>query len=410
MSKTRLAIVCSHPIQYFAPLFRALARDALLELEVFYTWSQARDGCLYDTGFEREVSWDVPLLEGYAHRFVRNVARRPGTDRFLGLRNPDLIRELELWQPGALLVYGWSHFSHLQVLRHFKGRIPILFRGDSTLLDTSTKLRTAARRCALTRIYRHVDLALAVGQNSRDYFLWSGMSPEQVTIVPHSIDVPRFIDQPGTQQRRASDWRRELGIGASEITIVFAGKLQPKKDPELLLQAFLRLPSDLSARCHLVFVGTGELEQRLKGGAAHCQRVHFLPFQNQSAMPAVYRLGEIFVLPSRGPGETWGLALNEAMASGRAVIASSKVGGARDLIRPGVNGWTFRSGDIDDLVRVLSEAARLGLSGLKAMGTESQKMSYMWSTEECAVGTRESVEQAVKRYKVQSVTNIALTQ
>jgi glycosyltransferase involved in cell wall biosynthesis len=88
--------------------------------------------------------------------------------------------------------------------------------------------------------------------------------------------------------------------------------------------------------------------------------VHFLPFQNQSLMPVVYRLGNVFVLPSQGPGETWGLALNEAMATGRAIIASSKVGGARDLILPGTNGWIFESGDRGALERALGQAADRG--------------------------------------------------
>lgn len=403
MSKARLAVLCSHPIQYHAPLFRALAQDRLLDLEVFYTWSQARDGRLYDEGFGHEVQWDIPLLAGYAYRFVPNVAQRPGTDHFFGLRNPDLIRTLEQARPDALLVYGWSHFSHLQALRHFKARVPVLFRGDSTLLDPSTKLRTAARRLALTWIYRHVDVALAVGQNSRDYFSWSGMAPSQIKIVPHSIDNARFADESGSQHQRASDWRRELGIGDGEITIVFAGKLQAKKDPELLLRAFLKLQADLPTACHLVYVGAGELEGALKTAAAACPRVHFLPFQNQSVMPAVYRLGDIFVLPSRGPGETWGLALNEAMASGRPVIAGSNVGAARDLIRPHVNGWTFKSGDLGDLIAVLGEAVDRGASGLSAMGAESQTMSLSWSVDGCAAQIRDAVIEAVGSFGSQPV-------
>jgi glycosyltransferase involved in cell wall biosynthesis len=397
MSKTRLALLCSHPIQYHAPLFRALAEHRSLEPRVFYTWSQVQDGPLYDSGFGRDVEWDLPLLEGYAHGFVPNIARKHGTDHFLGIRNPELIRTLEQWRPQVLLVYGWCHYSHLQVLRHFKGRVPVLFRGDSTLLDQRTWPGAAIRRAVLRWIYRHVDVALAVGQNSRDYFLWSGLTPEQIRIVPHSIDTGRFADASGMHQQHAAQWRQEFGISTTDTVLVFAGKLQPKKDPLLLLRAFLELQSMLPSKCHLVYVGTGVLESQLKAAAAHCQSVHFLPFQNQSVMPAVYRIGEIFVLPSRGPGETWGLALNEAMASGRAVIAGSKVGSARDLIKQGVNGWTFSSGDLADLVSVLRQATTLGLRSLTAMGAESRKMSAAWSTGACAAQISAAVLQAVAR-------------
>ena len=72
-----------------------------------------------------------------------------------------------------------------------------------------------------------------------------------------------------------------------------------------------------------------------------------LPFQNQSRMPLVYRLGNIFVLPSAHE-ETWGLAVNEAMACGRPVLVSDMVGCAPELVMPGQTGEIFRTDDWDD--------------------------------------------------------------
>jgi glycosyltransferase involved in cell wall biosynthesis len=141
----------------------------------------------------------------------------------------------------------------------------------------------------------------------------------------------------------------------------------------------------------LIFVGNGEIESELKGQADRYDNVHFLPFQNQSLMPVVYRLGNAFVLPSQRPGETWGLALNEAMATGRAIIASSKVGGARDLVQPGTNGWVFESGDLDALGRALSRAVDCKRAGLAAMGNAAQALGEQWSTEESARAIRDSV-------------------
>ena len=76
--------------------------------------------------------------------------------------------------------------------------------------------------------------------------------------------------------------------------------------------------------------------------------------------------------------------MNEAMACGRAVIASSQVGGARDLIRAGVNGWLFESGDLNGLADVLHQAAARGRQGLRAMGASGQTLISDWSTEESA--------------------------
>lgn len=380
MPQPRLAIVCTHPIQYYAPVFRALAASGRLQLKVFYTWSQAAGDSVFDSGFGTAVKWDIPLLEGYAHQFVPNVAKRPGPDHFGGLDTPTLAAEIEVWKPDAVLVYTWNSRSHLQALRHFKGRLPVLFRGDSTLIDPRPWWRALLRRVALTWVYSHVDVAIAVGSNNRDYFAWCGLPPQRIALAPHSVDTARFAADSDRHEALAARWREVMSIPPEATVILFAGKLQPKKNPFLLLDAF----GALNDGSHLVFVGNGGLESELRERARARVNVHFMPFQNQSAMPAVYCLGDVFVLPSQGPEETWGLALNEAMASGRPVIASTRVGGARDLIQPRVNGWIFESGDRRALELTLREATASGRQGLRAMGAVAQTGSARWSTEESA--------------------------
>jgi glycosyltransferase involved in cell wall biosynthesis len=352
----------------------------MMDLRVFYTWSQAAGDGFYDTGFGAEVKWDIPLLEGYAYQFVRNVAKRPGPDHFWGLNTPTLTKEIEAWAPDAVLVYTWNSWAHLRALRHFKGQVPVLFRGDSTLLDPRPWWRTLLRRLVLTWVYSHVDVAIAVGTHNRDYFLWCGLPLQRIALAPHSVDTVRFAADSAYHENQAARWRQELGISAEALVILFAGKLQPKKNPHLLLDAF----NAAGDRLHLVFVGNGELEGELKARAAAREAIHFMPFQNQSVMPAVYRLGDVFVLPSQGPEETWGLALNEAMASGRAVIASTRVGGACDLIQPGENGWIFESGDRAALTYLLRQAVGYGRARLHAMGRAAQAGGVQWSTEASA--------------------------
>jgi glycosyltransferase involved in cell wall biosynthesis len=387
MPPRKLAIVCTHPIQYYAPVFRALAQSDQIDLRVFYTWSQAAAGGMFDSGFGTAVQWDIPLLDGYAHQFIPNVAKRPGLGHFGGLNTPTLVHEIETWGPHALLVYTWNSRAHLRALRHFKGRVPVLFRGDSTLLDHRPWWRALLRRVFLTWVYSHVDAAIAVGTRNRDYFAWCGLPLRRIAIAPHSIDTARFAAGSADHEDLAQHWREEMGIGREEIVILFAGKLQAKKNPCLLLDSF----ENLGHSAHLVFVGNGELEHELKARARAIKNVHFMPFKNQSLMPAVYRLGDIFVLPSQGPEETWGLALNEAMASGRAVIASSKAGGACDLVRPGETGWIFQSGDRSALLDVLRRAVGGGRPNLHAMGQVAQASSNHWSSEESARSIADAV-------------------
>ena len=390
----RLAVVSTHPIQYYAPVYRALAKSRCVMPRVFYTWSQTAAEPVFDPGFGRNVAWDIPLLDGYDHVFVDNTAKRPGSDHFHGIRNPALNTAIEAWHADAILVYGWNLHSHLQAMRHFKGKIPVLFRGDSTLIDPQTPLRKMARKLYLRWVYSHVDLALAVGQNSCDYFRWAGMADERITVVPHSVDTSRFHDPGGDQDRLAQRWRDELGCHPDALIIVFAAKFQAKKDPVLLLRAFMSLQSS----AQLVFFGEGELESDLREISGRDPRVHFRPFQNQTTMPAVYRLGDVFVLPSCGPGETWGLAMNEAMASGRGVIASSRVGGARDLVDPGETGWIFEAGDERSLRRALTDALNLGRDGLMRLGERCKASSDRWSSDCAAAGIESAVIAAVRAF------------
>jgi glycosyltransferase involved in cell wall biosynthesis len=389
--KTRLAIITTHPIQYYAPLFAALSRSSAIHPRVFYTWSQAVGADIADPGFGRVVRWDLPLLSGYEFEVVPNLAKDPGTHHFAGLRNPSLTSAIRAWQADAVLVFGWSSESHLGALRYFKGKIPVLFRGDSHLLDSQRPWRKVARRAFLTWVYRHVDVAIAVGSNNYDYYRWCGLAESRLAFAPHAIDVQRFADPEGIHHRRASQWRQELTIPPDGPVILFAGKMQPKKDPQLLLESFLA--ADRPG--HLVLVGSGELEAALRTRAHGHGNVHFLPFQNQGAMPAVYRIGDVFALPSRGPGETWGLALNEALACGLPLIAGTQVGAARDLIVPWVNGWLFTSGDGRQLTGVIRDALESGPARLRDMSQAAMKESARWSIEVAAPGIEAAVVRAV---------------
>ena len=396
MSAVRLAIVTSHPIQYYAPLFRSLAQSGEVLPRVFFTWSQTEAGPVRDAEFGRSISWDIPLLEGYEYEFVKNISRHPGTDHFWGLNTPGLATAIEAWNADALLVIGWHSWSHLRALMHFKGRVPVFFRGDSTLLDPRPALRSAVRRQLLAWVYRHVDVALAVGANNADYFRWCGRSERVIRLVPHAVDTARFAADAQRHEAQARQWRRECGIADTARALVFAGKLIPKKDPMGLLRAFAGAVAADDEQLHLVFVGAGALKEALQAQAAGRRNVHFRPFQNQQSMPAVYRLGDVYVLPSLGPGETWGLAMNEAMASGSLVIASDRVGGARDVVEHGRTGWIFPAGNHAALVRHIKTLKTLDAAQLSRMKAAAAERSQRWSIESAAAALKSAVLAGVR--------------
>ncbi len=338
----KLAIVTTHPIQYNAPLFRLLATGNKIVLKVFYTWSQAKDK-IYDPDFGINRNWDIPLLDGYSYSFVDNISPTPGSHHREGIINPTLNEEIEEWGADAILLFGWNFVSHLKAMRYFKGKIPVCFRGDSTLLDEPEgfSIKKLIRRISLKWVYRHIDYALVVGTANKEYYKVHGLKDEQLVYAPHAIDNNRFCSDDNQQNKKANDWRDSLRIGPDEVVFLFAGKLSRKKNPEILIRAFKKL-KDKSKR-KLVIAGTGELEEELKGTYENDSDIRFINFQNQSLMPVLYRMADVYILSSAGPGETWGLSVNEAMACNRPAIVSEKCGCYLDLIDHGLNGFVFHT-------------------------------------------------------------------
>jgi glycosyltransferase involved in cell wall biosynthesis len=359
----RLAFIASHPIQYVAPLYQRLARRDDLAIKVFFTW-HAAEAPVRDRGFATPVAWDVPLTEGYDFERIANVSADPGTHRFLGLRNPGLVERVAAWQPDAVVVNGWAWFSHLQALHalHRRG-VRMLFRGDSHLLDEAMAgPRWLLKRTLLRRVFSWPAGFLVVGSANRAYFERFGVEPARLQACPHSIDVSRFAEPADELERQAAQWRTQLGISPGRTVVLFAGKFERKKRPVELMRAVQRLDDPDIV---LVLVGGGELQDDIDGiAAAEPARFRVIPFQNQSRMPVVYRLGDLFVLPS-AHGETWGLAVNEALACGRPVLVSDRVGCASDVVDAGC-GRVFSWSEPDALGRAMRELTKDG-DRLRAM-------------------------------------------
>ncbi|HTH49776.1 MAG TPA: glycosyltransferase family 4 protein [Candidatus Limnocylindria bacterium] len=367
MTSRRLAIVLSHPVQYYSPWFRWLRAHTPLEFKVFYLWEFGVEP-RQDPQFGTTFSWDVDLLGGYESEFVPNRAADPGTHHFRGLDNPALTTRLAAWQPNALLLFGYNWLSHQRAIGWaWRRGVPLLFRGDSHLLGRGRP--QLLRRFLLGLLYRRFAAVTYVGTANRDYFRVLGVPASRLFFAPHSVDAERFDPDDDDARLEAARLRRELGLEGKRV-LLFAGKFHPRKQPRELLRAFLAVATVDDA---LVFVGDGEEKSALAdaaAGAATC--VRFLPFANQSQMPARYLLADIFVLPSRGHYETWGLAVNEAMHLGRPCLVSDRVGCQQDLVTPGETGWVFPADDAAALASTLRTALRTPAAELQRLSANAR--------------------------------------
>ncbi|HEX2852737.1 MAG TPA: glycosyltransferase family 4 protein [Opitutaceae bacterium] len=352
-NSTRLAVVLSHPTQYYSPWFRWLRANTPLEFRVFYLWEFGVTA-QRDPKFQTTFKWDVDLLSGYEHEFVPNTARDPGTHRFGGLRNPTLTARLAAWRPAAVLMFGYNFAAHLRAIAWARRRgIPLIFRGDSHLMGRGAPRPWVA--LALRILYAQFAAFPSVGAANRDYYRGLGVPERKLFFSPHSVNAALFDPDEPSHRDAAEALRRRLGLAPETRVVLFAGKLVPDKQPRELLQAFLSLqPADTT----LVIVGEGPEKTALQEIArtAPAGAVHFLPFANQSEMPATYLLADLFVLPARGHYETWGLAVNEAMHMGTPALVSDLVGCQRDLVTDGETGWVFQTGRPDALKQKLAAA------------------------------------------------------
>lgn len=393
-ARVRLAVVASHPVQYVAPWMAHLAQCPDLELKVFYLWDfgvVARE----DPGFKQAFIWDLPLLEGYCSEFVPNASRHPGTESFGGLYNPSIVPVLRAWQPDVILLIGYAYRSHLQVLLSPRlWRVPMLLRGDSHDLARPGGLRTWASRQARRVLFRRFRGFLAVGRANADYFRNCGVSEDRIVFAPHAVDNDRFRGQAAAVRDQAAAWRLELGIPSSAFVFLFAGKLEDKKRPQDLLAAFSALETPPSRPAVLLFVGSGALEARLRdaAGTRVGESIFFAPFQNQRRMPVVYAAGDLLVLPSLGPSETWGLAVNEAMNLGVPAIVSTHVGCGPDLVEEGRTGWTFPAGDVSALAATMRTALETGHTEFEAIRRNVREKVARYSYGAATAAVRDTLE------------------
>jgi len=343
----RIGFLVSHPIQYYAPIFRALAGRC--DLTVYFAHRQSAEQQA-SAGFGVAFDWDVDLLSGYRSQFLTNVSRSPSTDRFWGCDTPGVRQEIARGRFDAFIVPGWALWSYWQAVRACRRvGVPVLVRGDSQLRGRRNALLRSAKEVAFSRLLRYFDGYLYVGQRNREYLLHYGAPASRLTFSPHCVDNDAF--RAGTVAAR----QRVEGEGAQRTgrrRILFVGKLVQRKNPLDLLRAAALLQNQ-GQSLEVAFVGSGELAGSLEEFARTAGvAVQFHGFVNQSQLPAIYASADVIALPSDAT-ETWGLAINEAMACGVPAVVSDAVGCGPDLVEPGRTGAVFPTGDVAALAKAL---------------------------------------------------------
>lgn len=391
----RLAYFVSHPIQYQAPLLRLIAADPDIQLRVFF-YSDFSLQAYQDPGFGRAIEWDVPLTEGYEHQFLDCWGYH---QRKSFLQQPiakDILRQLKAGKFDIIWVHGWSDFCSLQAISAAnKLGIPILLRGEANLLqEPSSSGKRLAKEVFLSWLFKKISRFLYVGKLNYQFYKSYGASDDCLFKMPYAVDNNFFQKQAMMAQSSREEFRKLLNLEPGRKIILYAAKLIEKKRPQDLLAAYQLLSKDgfQEPEPYLLFVGDGILRSQLEAEAKATgwNSIRFLGFRNQSEMPTIYDLCDVFVLPSSF--EPWGLAVNEVMNAGKAVVVSDQVGCTPDLVMEGQNGCVFSVGD----VAALADAMRWAINNASTAGEMSRKRIQDWSFDTNLVALKASLR-SIKR-------------
>ncbi len=357
----RVAYLLSHPIQYQSPLLRRLAQEPTLDLTVFYT-SDFSVRSYRDEGFGVSVAWDIPLLDGYRHAFLPRLLDAPPVT-FLRPLNYGIYQRLRRGKFDILWVHGYATLNSMVAMLAAKALgIPVLLRTDSTLIDHPRSAAKLFVKDIFFRLLRPLVFgALSVGQRNSEY--WRHHLGEEARIypMPYAVDNDFFAQQTALAAPQRESLRAALRLAPGRPVILFASKLLARKRCIDLVEAYLLFSQNLppETRPYLLIVGDGEERARIEARIAQANAaadIRMLGFRNQTELPPLYDLCDLFVLPS--VHEPWGLVVNEVMNAGRAIIVTDEVGCQPDLVVDGDNGCVVPARDVSALAAALGRVLR----------------------------------------------------
>ena len=391
-SRLRLAVFAPHPVQYHVGIYRELAKLPDVESTVFY---EDRIGLepVYVDEFKTTIQWDVDLLRGYKHTFLRNLSHNPQSRfRSLGRINPGVIPVIVTGGYDAVLFNGYNRVTDwLVFLTGNLTRTPLLFRGEATLEagQGGEAMRNRLKQRHLARFLKHCDVVLYSCQGNKEYFTHYGVPEKKMLLIPCAVDNDFFRQEQQSYAHKRATIRKELGIAPSDFVIVFAARMLSLKRDDDLIEA---VSSIENRNIVLLFVGDGPTRERAE---ALCRergvRAIFTGFVNQGQISRYYAIGDLFAMLSerdRSPK-----AMNEAMNFSLPLICTKVTGTAYDLVEDGKNGYLVDTGDVVTIAEKIDHLNR-NRDKAVAMGRRSLEIVRDWNFEADAQAIRQAIAMA----------------
>ena len=372
MIKKKLAIVTTHPIQYQSPLFKKISYLNEFQVDVYFASKQGLRSKYIDKEFKRKINWNIDLTSGYKYFFSKE--NNNDINNFL-LSFKNLKENLFKKKYDAILLLGWNNILYLKsfILARIYNT-PIILRVETNSKNKINFFKKIIKNLILSFFFKYIDYFLYIGKSNREFFLELGVDKKKLFAAPYSVDNSFFANK--------KDLKNTVNKRFKKKIILFVGKFISRKNgKEFLNLAFLFKNFN---EYKFVMIGEGN---KKKSYFAYIKKnklenVKILGFKNQKELRKIYREAFLLIVPSKY--ETWGLVINEAMASDLPVICTSNCSGSRDLIKNGSNGFIYNLKDINflkNLIIKLSTNKKKYLILIKNIRTHIKSFSFIKTIE-----------------------------
>jgi len=380
----RVLLLNNVPAPYFDPLFEKIGEESGWRLTVCYSSDWNKDVGWLEKGAERQV----------AHRTIVLDRRNPWLKSKLGssfAAAVALIKTLLSEKPDYLICYGYTLAPQLTTLLWAMTTVkPFALAGDANYYnDAAVGVKRLIKSAWLRLLARRAAVLIAVGSANRMFWESYGADAGKIFEARFAVNNDFFAAECEKRKEDAAQLRARLGLTGKTV-FLFVGRLVRRKNVDLIIRAAQALNDD---RVAVVIAGSGEERESLEELASGDPRIIFAGNLAPRDLPLYYALSDALVLPAAQ--EPWGLVINEAMASGLAVVAHRHCGAAVDLVAED-NGFALETFSVEELSGAMkiiaSDPARLG-----SMQSRSLEKIKGWSIDVAAAGIIRAVESSAKQ-------------
>ena len=345
----RIAIVISHPIQHFCPMYASWASNSSINLKVFFGTDLGAKK-YFDSNFGREVEWNNLYLNEFNHEFL-NFEETLKVNSNLDAQN--LNEKLDEFAPDLLIIYGYFHRLTRRARNWaINNKVKIAYISDAEHRQKRPIWKEILKFPYLYFYFRKVDLFLFVGDANKKYYHHYGVPNKKLKNLHFSIDLKSYKLAFNQKDSLKINFKRQHSIDDKDIVISVVGKLVNWKCQDHLIDLLFILENNYPfKRFHLLIAGSGPMEELWfqKSLKVKINQVHFLGFVPPSDLPSIYAASDVYIHPALI--EPHSLSISEAIYMGCPVIVSDTSGswGRNDDVQINKNGFIYQHGNINEL-------------------------------------------------------------